>query len=166
MFWNRAEMSQIIAQALHLEDSEVWGSCVSPFQDIEPDDWYKEAVTTLSWLEYEDDLTPYTRDGIFDAECTLTRAEFQKVVIESWGVEKVTSGAPFLDISDAPEDLEIYIHSAVHHGLADTSNDTFLPNKHLTLGEQATFLYRAIDMFGREMPSVSDFSDDPSSQCQ
>ena len=166
LVWNRAEMAYLLAHALELENSEVWGQCVAPFADIPEDAWYIDEVTTLAWLEYDDEVTPFDRDGMFNPDRGYTRAELLKVLIEAWGIEKVDSGASFNDLDDAPEALRTYIHTGVAEGIITDQNAEYRPNHAATMAEAAVMIDRVIDSFGRNTPEASDFSDDPDSNCQ
>lgn len=170
--WNRAEVAHILAGVLDLESSDVYGDCACPFEDVDAGaDWYADDVCTLTWLEYGDGVTPFRNESgnliAFNPGQLLTRVQFLKVLLESYDVDKVSSGADFDDVEDAPEDLQVYIHTADDLGLLGHDSDSFRPNDVITKGEIAVFVARAVDHedLGRPTPDANDYSDDPNSQC-
>ena len=169
--WNRASVAAIISRTLNLDTTEAYTLCACPFGDVDvEEDWYAHDVCSLTWLTYSDEASPFRNEAPneidFNPGHMLTRAEFLKVLVEAYDWSKVSSGASFDDLEEAPESLRNYIHTAVAMGIVSDDASEFRPNETVSMGEVAVMIHRAIENHGRPTPDETDFSDDPNSQCQ
>jgi hypothetical protein len=182
MTWNRAEMAAIVSRAIGLDECPAYENCACPFEDVQADgdeeDWYWADVCTLTWLDYGDDISPFRNqhtsdeDGaaLFNPGHLFTREQFLKIMVEGYGWQKRTSGAPYADLSEASSSLQTYIHTAYAERVIcrdqDCDDADFRPNDVITLGEIAVIINEAVESHDPPDITLDDFVDDPNSQCE
>ncbi|MBO9597289.1 MAG: S-layer homology domain-containing protein [Cohnella sp.] len=93
-------------------------------------------------------------DGAFVPNDKVTRAEFTKMIVKTFGLESATAKENFADVSDA-DWFKPYVASAVKAGLINGRDEsTFAPNDTITRAEMATIASRAL-IFASKAVKVS-----------
>ena len=122
-----------------------------PFEDVEPDDYFYDAVAYL----YDNGITKGTSETTFEPEGVCTRAETVTLLWRMMGEPEPTSAeCPFEDV--AP-DAYYYkaVLWAVENGVTlGTSETTFEPDLEVQRAMTATFLYRALKLQGKGFEGV------------
>lgn len=138
----RGDAAIYIANALGLELSNVTNPS---FKDIPVTSKYYKAVAALTELGI---ISGYD-DQTFRPSNTLTRSQTAKMLTLGFGLQLATSSATkFSDVNRlADVNTKLYIQTLVNYGVTTgTTATTFSPNKNLTRGQLATFLYRAMQV--------------------
>ena len=148
----RAEVATIFFRLL--EDShrtQIW-SQTNPFSDVTSNDWFNNAVSTLTGA----DILEGFPDGTFRGNQAVTRAEFVTIIarfVENPGYEGEDM---FNDISDhwAREAINI----AGYFGWTSIfGDDNFRPNRNITRAEATAIINR---MLNRQLESTEDLLPD------
>lgn len=102
------------------------------FSDVNDENQYSKAITTLSMLNI---INGYD-DGTFKPEGSITRAEFTAIIVRALGLEDLqTEPKEFSDVSD--HWAKYYIKTAYDQGIINGFEDaTFRPDENVTY-EQA-----------------------------
>lgn len=82
--------------------------------------------------------------GQFVPEGQVTRAEFAKLIVKTFGLEDAAATESFADVNDS-DWFKPYVAAAVKAGLVEGRSDTsFAPNANITRAEMATLASRAL----------------------
>ena len=135
----RAEVATIFFRLLTDESRDEFWSQTNPYSDVSADDWYNNAVSTLTNAGILDGY----EDGTFRPNGNITRAEFATIT------------ARFFDATYEGEDLfpdidghwaQKYINESANAGIVNGYEDgTFRPQKLITRAEAMTMVNRTID---------------------
>ena len=135
----RAEVATIFFRLLTDESRDEFWSQTNPYSDVSADDWYNNAVSTLTNAGILDGY----EDGTFRPNGNITRAEFATIT------------SRFFDATYEGEDLfpdisghwaQKYINESANAGIVNGYEDgTFRPQKLITRAEAMTMVNRTID---------------------
>lgn len=133
----RAEVATIFFRMLKDEARNTYWSQSNPYSDVDSDDWYNNAISTLTNLGV---IEGYP-DGTFQPNGSITRAEFAAIAVRFFdGTENLTWD------KDAFSDIENhwangYINKAYLLELVDGYEDgTFRPQNDITRAEAMTIV--------------------------
>lgn len=137
------------------------------FSDVQPQNWFYEAVMAMSGREYAlfNGVTkPVDNVGTFSPNTNITRIQFITVLVRLLYSEKLTAAAP----KPTPWYSEYY-RVAIETGLISSASYPFEPallNEAITRQETAKLLVKAVEKRGEEIPdyeiyekSILDYSD-------
>ncbi|MEM9464448.1 MAG: S-layer homology domain-containing protein [Actinomycetota bacterium] len=143
--WAAAALIAALATTVTAADAS------SDFGDVQPDDYFAEAV---QWL-VDEEITVGVSDGCFGPDEIVTRGQFA-TFLWRWAGRLTGSAHPFVDVADDrfyADPVRWLWTTGITTG---TSPTTFSPDDQLTRGHIATFLWRHA---GRPAAPVSDFVD-------
>ena len=139
----RAETATIFFRMLTDESREDFWSQVNPYYDVLPEDWFNNAISTLTNAGI---LNGYP-DGNFVPNGNITRAEFAAMAVRFFTDEKedVEEDA-FPDIADHWANYEINLAYAkeIIEGYPD---GTFKPDQEITRAEAVTIVNRVLERY-------------------
>ena len=140
----RAEVATIFFRLLTDESRDEFWSQTNPYSDVSEDDWYNNAVSTLTNAGIIDGY----EDGTFKPNGNITRAEFATIAVRFF--EATYEGENlFPDI--AGHWAQDYINEAANAGIVDGYPDgTFQPQQLITRAEAMTMVNRTIDRHPHE----------------
>ena len=145
----RGEAALFLAKALDLDTKNVSNP---GFKDVPTSSEYYGAIAVLHNKEiiggYGDTFKP---------ENTLTRAQLAKMLSLGFELEQATStSSKFTDVNKLTDiATKRYIQTLVDYSITSgTTATTFSPNKNLTRGQLATFLYNAINTTTEEFDVI------------
>lgn len=122
-------------------------------------DWPKEAISALAARG----IVNGVGDNNFDPDNYVTRAQFIKMVTAAFDVVDTSATTTFWDVNSS-EWYAPYVATAQQYGITLGYEDgSFAPDKHITREEMCAMLYRAADVLGVDVKSVTDattFDDD------
>ena len=146
----RAEVATIFFRLLTDESRDEFWSQTNPYSDVSEDDWYNNAVSTLTNAGIIDGY----EDGTFKPNGNITRAEFATIAVRFF--EATYEGENlFPDI--AGHWAQDYINEAANAGIVDGYPDgTFGPQKLITRAEAMTMVNRTIDRHPHEDHLLAD----------
>ena len=147
----RAEVATIFFRLLEEESRENFWSQYNEYTDVSFDDWFNNAISTLSNAAI---ITGYP-DGTFGPNLPITRAEFATIAARFAEVE-YNGGNTFTDV---PEDhwAARYIALAQHLGYIQGYPDgTFKPNQFITRAEAMTLINRVLERAVEEEHMLED----------
>ena len=140
----RAEVATIFFRLLTDESRDEFWSQTNPYSDVSADDWYNNAVSTLSNAGIIDGY----EDGTFKPDGNITRAEFATIAVRFFEAT-YDGGDLFSDI--AGHWAQDYINEAANAGIVDGYPDgTFRPQQYITRAEAMTMVNRTIDRHPHE----------------
>ena len=161
----RAEVATIFFRLLTDDAREDNWSQRNSFIDVSEDDWFNNAVSTLTRMGILDGY----EDGTFQPNAPITRAEFTKVAVSFFDyAEEDYRRGTFSDV-DGSEWYADFIAAAVELGLIEGyGDDTFRPNGDITRAEACTLVNRTLDRAPHEdhlLPrrEMNTWSDNPTS---
>ena len=161
----RAEVATIFFRLLTDDAREDNWSQRNSFTDVSEDDWFNNAVSTLTRMGILDGY----EDGTFQPNAPITRAEFTKVAVSFFDyAEEDYRRGTFSDV-DGSEWYANFIAAAVELGLIEGyGDDTFRPNGDITRAEACTLVNRTLDRAPHEdhlLPrrEMNTWSDNPTS---
>ena len=137
----RAETATIFFRMLTDESREDFWSQVNPYYDVLPEDWYNNAISTLTNAGI---LYGYP-DGNFVPDGNITRAEFAAMAVRFFTDEdEEIEGDAFPDIADHWANYEINLAYAkkIIEGYPD---GTFKPDQEITRAEAVTIVNRVLE---------------------
>ena len=139
----RAETATIFFRMLTDESREDFWSQVNPYYDVLPDDWFNNAISTLT---NADILNGYP-DGNFLPNSSITRAEFAAMAVRFFeGDEEEIKGDAFPDIKKHWANAEINL--AYAKGIIQGYPDgTFKPDQAITRAEAVTIVNRVLERY-------------------
>ena len=136
----RGEVASIFYRLLTKQSRMDWYTDVCTYTDVTAENWYHDAVATLSGAGI---LTGYD-DGTFGAEKTITRGEFAAVLVRfNQGIAQKDSG--FTDVSAdhwAADAIALCKELGWITGYAD---GTFGPEQPITRAEAAVMINRVLE---------------------
>ncbi len=134
----RAEVATIFFRLLSDASREEFWSTVNSYGDVTADEWYNNAVSTLSNAGV---ISGYP-DGTFRPDAPITRAEMAKIIALFAKLDK--SENRFNDI--AGHWAEAYIRLAAGNGwLAGYPDGSFRPQQSITRAETVTMINRVLE---------------------
>ena len=135
----RAEVATIFFRLLTDESRNEYWSQTNPYSDVSADDWFNNAVSTLTNAGVLDGY----EDGTFKPNGNITRAEFATITARFF--EATYEGENlFPDI--AGHWAQDYINEAANAGIVDGYEDgTFRPQQYITRAEAVTMVNRTIE---------------------
>ena len=135
----RAEVATIFFRLLTDESRDEFWSQTNPYSDVSADDWYNNAVSTLTNAGIIDGY----EDGTFKPNGNITRAEFATIAVRFF--EATYEGENLFPDIDGHW-AQDYINEAANAGIVDGYPDgTFGPQKLITRAEAMTMVNRTID---------------------
>ena len=135
----RAEVATIFFRLLTDESRNEFWSQTNPYSDVSEDDWYNNAVSTLTNAGIIDGY----EDGTFKPNGNITRAEFATIAVRFF--EATYEGENLFPDIDGHW-AQDYINEAANAGIVDGYPDgTFGPQKLITRAEAMTMVNRTID---------------------
>ena len=142
----RAESTTIFFRMLLEEFREDFWSQVNPYYDVLPDDWYNNAISTMT----NAGIVNGYPDGNFYPNDNITRAEFATMAVRFFAGddEEITEDA-FPDIADHWANYEINLAYAkeIIEGYPD---GTFKPDQEITRAEAMTIVNRVLERHPHE----------------
>ena len=136
----RAEVATIFFRLLTDETRAAFWSQENDYSDVDSEDWYNNAVSTLTNMGI---LTGYP-DGTFRPDAGITRAEFVKIAVGFFDYEDVTYDGRFSDVADGQWFTE-YVAAAVSVDLIQGDSDgRFRPNDGITRAESCAIVNRVL----------------------
>ncbi len=136
---SRAEVATIFFRLLKAEVRNENLSSVNTFDDVEDDDWYNTAVSTLAKLG----IVTGRNDKVFDPNAPITRAEFATICARFDDSEYIITDN-FTDISS--HWAVSYIREAAARGwIKGYEDNTFRPDRHITRAESMTLINRVLN---------------------
>ena len=140
----RAEVATIFFRLLTDESRDEFWSQTNPYSDVSEDDWYNNAVSTLT----NADIIDGYEDGTFKPNGNITRAEFATIAVRFF--EATYEGENLFPDIDGHW-AQDYINEAANAGIVDGYPDgTFGPQKLITRAEAMTMVNRTIDRHPHE----------------
>ena len=137
----RAEVATIFSRLLTDEAREENWREVNSYSDVGPDDWFNNAVSTLSGMGI---LGGY-EDGTFRPDAGITRAEFAKIAVSFFKYKDIAAENIFADVAPGSW-YESFIAAAAEIGLIEGYGDgTFRPNSSITRAEACTIINRTLN---------------------
>ena len=135
----RAEVATIFFRLLTDESRNEYWSQTNPYSDVSADDWFNNAVSTLTNAGVLDGY----EDGTFKPNGNITRAEFATITARFF--EATYDGENlFPDIEG--HWAQDYINEAANAGIVDGYPDgTFRPQQFITRAEAVTMVNRTIE---------------------
>ena len=135
----RAEVATIFFRLLTDESRDEFWSQTNPYSDVSEDDWYNNAVSTLTNAGIIDGY----EDGTFKPNGNITRAEFATIAVRFF--EATYEGENLFPDIDGHW-AQDYINEAANAGIVDGYPDgTFRPQQYITRAEAMTMVNRTID---------------------
>ena len=131
-------MATIFFRLLTDESRNEYWSQTNPYSDVSADDWFNNAVSTLTNAGVLDGY----EDGTFKPNGNITRAEFATITARFF--EATYDGENlFPDIEG--HWAQDYINEAANAGIVNGYEDgTFRPQQYITRAEAVTMVNRAI----------------------
>ena len=137
----RAEVATIFFRLLTDETRAIYWSQVNDYSDVAPENWYNNAVSTLSSMGI---VSGYP-DGTFRPDAPITRAEFAKIAVGFFAYQDVVYTGIFSDVADGQWWTE-YIAAAVELGLvAGYPDGTFRPQANISRAESCAIVNRVLE---------------------
>lgn len=135
-----------------MADVELPKDTSSVFADVETDRWSYEAI---QYLVAKKIISGY-EDGTFKPQSKITRAEFIKLISNTFGFEYAQAEGEnvFSDVA-AYDWYYKDVITAYNNKIVYGDNGRFNPNEEITRQEMAAMLYRAIVASGVEFETVS-----------
>ena len=117
----------------------------TPFFDMQSAVPYQRFGKVLSYLEYDDGISPFNRRfANYRPGSHLTRGEVCKVYCEAFDIPLNTTIDPYTDVdNDHPEHK--YIAELAYRGVLNTNYSTFRPDDSATRMEAFIMLWKIID---------------------
>ena len=137
---SRSEVATIFFRLLTDESRAYYWSQTNPHSDVDADDWFNNAISTLSNAGI---ITGYP-DGTFRPDAPITRSEFAAIAARF--SEVVWNGGN--SFSDVPENhwAARYIALAEHLGwITGYPDGTFRPEQNITRAESMTLINRVLE---------------------
>ncbi|MCB9052763.1 MAG: S-layer homology domain-containing protein [Lewinellaceae bacterium] len=119
-----------------------------PFFDMQNDEPYQRYGKVLSYLEYDDGVSPFDRRfSNYKPGDPITRGQVLKVYAEAFNIPCDATAMPFGDVpNDHPEHK--YIAEFAERNLINTNNSSFNPDAPATREAAFIILYRLLALCG------------------
>ena len=131
----------------------------SSFSDVSKDDWFYNAVSTLSQLQIANGYS----DNSFGPTLDITRAEFTKLVYTAFvdALPEIPEDAEEIVFSDVSRNDWYYytILDAAMSGLIQGSDSKFNPDEPIKREDAALIIYNAFRKMGVEIVGVPTYDD-------
>lgn len=138
----RAEVATVFFRMMTEEMREKYWSKVNSYYDVFPDDWYNNAISTLT----NAGIVNGRPGNVFEPLANITRAEVAAMAVRFFGDTDVEVGEEdaFPDIADSWANYEINLAYALDlvEGLPD---GTFRPDQLITRAEAITIINRVLE---------------------
>ncbi|MEG2381546.1 MAG: S-layer homology domain-containing protein, partial [Oscillospiraceae bacterium] len=120
------------------------------FDDIDDVKWAKEQIDKLAKLGFVNGVA----DRTFAPNNNVTRAEFTKMIVTTFGLTDTTATVDFADMTDKTAWYYQYVAAGEKAGLVKgyEEDNTFRPNAPITREEMSAMLGRACTVIGVELP--------------
>ena len=129
-------------------------NCGPQFRDNRPGSGH---FTAVQWMACEKVSVGYSSDQTFRKNQDVTRGETAQFLYKLTGVTRKAKGQAFKDVKTAYVDsIDWFAAQGISVGYTD---GTFRPNRPVSRGEFAAFLYRLGSPSGYKAPSSSPFKD-------
>lgn len=158
-FLNRAELAKAAYIGAGIKTKRA-SYFPNPYNDLQdPSQWYHTYALALSYLTYDDDVSPFARDSFnFYPSHFISKEKFLRVIIETWNIPlKTSSSHPFIDIQN--DAYLNYIHTAYELGLLqhfEELGDSLDAKSFITRAEAFDILYRLLQNGAIKQPSLKD----------
>ena len=142
------------------------------FKDIDNHVWAQKAIGTL----YKAGIVSGTGDGIYEPDRAITRAEFTKLIVKTFGFKATDAFVKFSDVTENNwfyNDVKIAVANGIINGFDET---TFAPNQYITREQAVAIIYRALQkanvkLINKEVAKdfsdpCSDYANEAISKCQ
>jgi hypothetical protein len=127
------------------------------FNDIDGVAWARESILSLA----EKGILDGRGNGVFDPNGNITREEFVKMLVLSFGMADPEAAAAFDDVP-VGEWYYAYVASAAARGVVNGVSETrFGAGLPITREEMATMLFRVIEASGTALSGKNDAPDFP-----
>ena len=137
----RAEVATIFFRLLTDEAREEHWSTVNPFGDVDGDDWFNTAVSTMSEMGVVDGY----EDGTFRPDQPITRAEFVTIATRFFDYAAQYEPGTFTDV-EGDEWYADFIQAGADLGLIDGYEDgSCRPGENITRAEAAAIVNRVLN---------------------
>jgi len=156
---NRAELAKLAFEGARIPPYA--DNYPNPFNDLQErnaeTEWYYSYAKNLSYLEYGDGVSAFTRDRFnFYPSETISRAHTLKVLLETWNIPVLTGGSvPYTDVSPGHDAFD-YIYTAYVRGFIDGSTSTFHPDDPVARSEVFLMLYNIMVEEAVPFPTVAE----------
>ncbi len=130
----------------------------SQFKDLENAQWAVDAIEYLA----QRGIVSGKAENIFDPDAQMTREEFAKVLVLTFGLSDSTAKAEFADVAPDAWYYE-YVASANKKGIIKGYGDSFGTGDYITRQDLATTVTRALEAVGKKAEAKREykgFSDD------
>ncbi len=135
----RAEAVTIFFRLLTDEKRAEYWSKTNPFTDVNPEDWYNNAISTL----YNAGVLNGYADNTFRPDDPITRAELVKIAMSFYGTPVTSNEALFDDIGT--HWALSFINAAAEIGFVNGDGDgTFDPDRYVTRAEAMKIINRTL----------------------
>lgn len=142
----RAEVATIFFRMLTDEARNLYWCQTNDFTDVELDDWYNNAISTLSNAGILDGYP----DGAFQPNEPITRAEFTKIAVSFFEYADSDFPNPYSDVKPGAWYYQ-FVVAANEMGLIEGYPDgTFQPEEDITRAEACTIVNRTLDRHPHE----------------
>ncbi len=122
-----------------------------PFIDISPSHWGYEAISSL----YSQAVISGTSATTFEPERLVTREEFIKMLVATFGMYNANAKNVFNDVPDS-DWCASYVASAYEKGLTEGKGDgSFGRGETLTRQDMATLASRCADIANLKLPNIN-----------
>ena len=137
----RAEVATIFFRLLTDEVREEHWSTANPFSDVDGDDWFNTAVSTMSAMGIVDGY----EDGTFRPDQPITRAEFVTIATRFFDYAAQYEPGTFTDV-EGDEWYADFIQAGADLGLIDGYEDgSCRPGENITRAEAAAIVNRVLN---------------------
>lgn len=153
---NRGELAALLYKSLRLTPSNAFADYFpSPFRDLQdPLLWYYSYAKNLSYLQYDDQITPFDRNYLyFNPGQGISNQHALKALLEAWDFTLTTSGSqPY---SGVDPDMRKYYITAIEEGLvSDDTDNGLLPIQGMKRSDIFLLLYAIIKEKSLNPPTV------------
>lgn len=139
----RAEATTIFFRMLLEESRAFHWSQVNPYSDVLPDDWYNNAISTMTNAHIVEGYP----NGSFGPNGNITRAEFAAMAVRFFTGEDVdVTNNVFPDVQDHWANYEINLAYA-HNLIQGYPDGTFKPDQEITRAEAMTIVNRVLERY-------------------
>ena len=136
----RAEVATIFFRLLTDEAREQYWSQTNPYPDVDSDDWYNNAISTLTNMG----ILTGKEDGAFHPLDSITKAEFATIAVRFFDYTAEYRSGTFLDVESGTWYAD-YVQAASDMGLIEGNGlGYFEPMRSITRAEAATIVNRTL----------------------
>jgi len=155
----RHDLSKIVFKGLFGNNPGVLPSdhFSSPFYDMQnPSNYYYQFVKALSFLEYGDGISPFSRSfAHFRPSEHISRKDAFKVFSEAWNLPRDSSmPSPFTDMSNSDP---MYAFAKALYNAGILNGGSIQPNSNLLRNDAFRILYDMLMTLTKPVPQTQDF---------